>query len=132
MQEACRLLRIQGAPNPSRLAHGQNAGGNLHTRVHQRTGTHNGAGSYHGAVHHDGTDPDEAAITHSAGMHHRGMPDGHVGADIRGITVRADVNDRLVLNIGTTSKPDRVHVATQHGPETVSYTHLTLPTIYSV
>src|SRR5450756_1554286 len=62
---------------------------------------------------------------------HAGMAGDHF-LDLVGIDVEARHQDHILLAIDDLGEAVRCHHADIAGAETVSYTHLTLPTIYSV
>ena len=67
-----------------------------------------------GAIQHDGAHPDEHAVVQRAAVDDSPMPNGHLVADARGMSVAHHVDDCAVLNVRAPADGDAVDVSADH------------------
>lgn len=79
----------------------------------QSIGSHDGLRADDRAVENRCAHPDEAFIVHRAGMHDRGMSNGHVPSENTGKII-SEVQHRIVLHVRVLADHDAIDVTSEH------------------
>ena len=111
------LAIAQGADDSSWDSEHQLPGWHSFARRDDSPGTHLSTRFDHGAVENARADADQGSIVDRAAMNHTAVPDHHATADLEWMCLVTDMQDGPVLNVGSASDLDPVHITASGGLE---------------